>query len=41
MEEEQPSLIDLAPSFLKLFGLEPPAHMDGRALFRREALQNI
>jgi hypothetical protein len=41
MEEEQPSLIDLAPSFLKLFGLEPPAHMDGRALFTREALQNV
>lgn len=41
MEEEQPSLIDLAPSFLKLFGLEPPAYMDGRALFKREALQNI
>jgi predicted AlkP superfamily phosphohydrolase/phosphomutase len=40
MAEEKPSLIDLAPSFLKLFGLEPPAHMDGRPLFTRDALQS-
>ena len=40
MAEEHPSLIDIAPSVLKLFGLEPPAHMDGRPLFAREALRN-
>jgi predicted AlkP superfamily phosphohydrolase/phosphomutase len=30
---EDPGLEDLAPSALSLFGLEPPAHMEGRALF--------
>lgn len=39
MAEQAPSLIDIAPSVLKLFGLEPPAHMDGKPLFTREALQ--
>ena len=39
MEEQTPSLIDIAPSVLKLFGLEPPTHMDGRPLFTREALR--
>jgi predicted AlkP superfamily phosphohydrolase/phosphomutase len=39
MSEEKPALIDLAPSILKLFGLEPPAYMDGKPLFTREALQ--
>ena len=41
MAEEKPSLIDIAPSVLKLFGFEPPAHMDGRALFTREALRSV
>jgi bisphosphoglycerate-independent phosphoglycerate mutase (AlkP superfamily) len=39
MEAEAPSLVDLAPSVLKLFGLEPPAYMDGKPLFMREAIQ--
>ncbi|MCZ6893071.1 MAG: alkaline phosphatase family protein [Gammaproteobacteria bacterium] len=34
-----PGLIDIAPSALRLFGLEPPAHMDGKPLFTRESLQ--
>jgi predicted AlkP superfamily phosphohydrolase/phosphomutase len=27
-----PSIMDVAPTVLELFGLEPPAHMDGRTL---------
>ncbi len=30
---EDPALMDLAPTALKLFGIEPPAHMDGKPLF--------
>jgi predicted AlkP superfamily phosphohydrolase/phosphomutase len=29
---EDPALIDLAPTALRLFGIEPPPHMDGRPL---------
>jgi hypothetical protein len=29
---EDPALIDIAPTALKLFGIQPPAHMDGRPL---------
>ena len=28
---QEPALIDIAPTALRLFGIEPPAHMDGRA----------
>jgi predicted AlkP superfamily phosphohydrolase/phosphomutase len=28
----EPSLVDIAPTALKLFGIEPPSHMDGRPL---------
>lgn len=31
-----PCLMDVAPTALKLFGLTPPAHMDGKALFEGE-----
>ncbi|MBE0712624.1 MAG: nucleotide pyrophosphatase, partial [Candidatus Aminicenantes bacterium] len=27
-----PSIMDIAPTVLELFGLTPPAHMDGRGL---------
>jgi predicted AlkP superfamily phosphohydrolase/phosphomutase len=30
IDAQEPSLIDIAPTALRLFGLEPPAHMDGR-----------
>ena len=39
VEEQTPALIDIAPSALRLFGLEPPKHMDGKPLFRQEAFQ--
>jgi predicted AlkP superfamily phosphohydrolase/phosphomutase len=32
IDGEEPSLIDLAPTALRLFGIEPPAYMDGRPL---------
>ena len=32
VDAEEPSLVDLAPTALRLFGIEPPAYMDGRAL---------
>jgi predicted AlkP superfamily phosphohydrolase/phosphomutase len=32
IEQEEPALIDIAPTALKLFGIEPPAYMDGRPL---------
>ena len=28
---EDPAIVDIAPTVLKLFGLEPPAHLDGKA----------
>jgi predicted AlkP superfamily phosphohydrolase/phosphomutase len=33
IERDDPALIDIAPTALKLFGLEPPKHMDGRPVF--------
>jgi len=34
-----PALVDIAPSALRLFGLEPPKHMDGKPLFSAESFQ--
>jgi len=36
---DDPALIDIAPSALQVFGLQPPAHMDGRPLFAAETFQ--
>jgi predicted AlkP superfamily phosphohydrolase/phosphomutase len=33
---ETPSIMDIAPTVLELFGLEPPAHMDGRSLLEKK-----
>ena len=32
IRDEAPALIDIAPTALRLFGIEPPRHMDGRPL---------
>jgi bisphosphoglycerate-independent phosphoglycerate mutase (AlkP superfamily) len=32
LEAEKPAIIDIAPTALRLFGIEPPRHMDGRSL---------
>jgi predicted AlkP superfamily phosphohydrolase/phosphomutase len=32
LEEKNPSIMDVAPTVLELFGVKPPAHMDGRSL---------
>ena len=32
IDTESPALIDIAPTALTLFGIEPPAYMDGRPL---------
>jgi predicted AlkP superfamily phosphohydrolase/phosphomutase len=34
IDSDDPGLIDIAPTALQMFGIEPPRHMDGRALFR-------
>ena len=33
IDDDDPGLIDIAPTALRLFGLKPPAHMDGKPLF--------
>jgi predicted AlkP superfamily phosphohydrolase/phosphomutase len=32
LKTDKPSIMDIAPTALELFGIEPPAHMDGRSL---------
>jgi predicted AlkP superfamily phosphohydrolase/phosphomutase len=36
IDRDDPSLVDIAPTVLRLFGLDPPAHMDGKPLYERE-----
>ncbi|MCZ6507965.1 MAG: alkaline phosphatase family protein [Acidobacteria bacterium] len=33
IDDDDPALMDMAPTALGLFGIEPPAHMDGKSLF--------
>ncbi len=33
IDDDDPALMDMAPTALELFGIEPPAHMDGKPLF--------
>lgn len=35
IDAADPALVDLAPTALRLFGVTPPAHMDGKELFAR------
>ncbi|MEM6706254.1 MAG: alkaline phosphatase family protein [Acidobacteriota bacterium] len=39
IDAEDPSLLDIAPTALQLFGLEAPAHMEGKPLFTEASLQ--
>ena len=34
IEKNDPALIDVAPTALRLFGIEPPSYMEGTPLFR-------
>ena len=36
---DDPAIVDIAPSVLTLFDLDPPAHMDGKPLFDRNAFR--
>ncbi len=38
VEMERPGLIDIGPSILELFGVKVPAYMQGRSIFRRDAV---
>jgi predicted AlkP superfamily phosphohydrolase/phosphomutase len=35
IDRSDPGLVDIAPTVLRLFGLEPPAHMDGKPLYEK------
>lgn len=35
IDAPEPRIIDIAPTVLRLFGIAPPPHMDGRPLFER------
>jgi predicted AlkP superfamily phosphohydrolase/phosphomutase len=39
IQKKDPALIDIAPTTLKLFGVDPPKHMDGAPLFDSEAFR--
>jgi predicted AlkP superfamily phosphohydrolase/phosphomutase len=36
IDRDDPALVDIAPTVLRLFGLDPPAHMDGKPLYEKE-----
>ncbi len=40
LHDEDPALIDIAPTALDLFGVRPPAHMDGKSLFDRSRFES-
>jgi predicted AlkP superfamily phosphohydrolase/phosphomutase len=35
IDRADPALVDIAPTVLRVFGLDAPAHMDGKALYER------
>jgi predicted AlkP superfamily phosphohydrolase/phosphomutase len=37
IDAKNPSIMDIAPTVLELFGLQPPSHMDGHSLLSKEA----
>lgn len=38
INSQTPSIMDIAPTVLELFGLRPPAHMDGRPLLAKSVI---
>ena len=40
IDDDDPALIDIAPTALRLFGLEPPAYMEGKPLFRANSRES-
>jgi len=38
-EDREPTLMDIAPSALEMFGLTPPRHMEGASLFTKASFQ--
>ena len=40
IDAEDPSIVDLAPTALDLFGVEAPAHMEGTPLWKDFAFRN-
>jgi predicted AlkP superfamily phosphohydrolase/phosphomutase len=40
IDAEQPHIVDIAPTALRLFGIEPPAHMDGTPFSLRAAAKH-
>ena len=39
IDVEDPALIDIAPTAMRLFGVTPPAHMEGQPLFESNPLR--
>jgi hypothetical protein len=37
IDRDDPTLLDIAPTTLRLFGIEPPPYMEGRSLFEDPA----
>lgn len=37
IDQDDPALVDIAPTALELFGITPPRHMEGRSLFGPES----
>ena len=33
IDRAEPSILDIAPTILEMFGVKPPPYMDGRTLF--------
>jgi predicted AlkP superfamily phosphohydrolase/phosphomutase len=38
IDRADPGLVDIAPTALRVFGMDPPAHMEGRPLFEKDPL---
>ena len=41
IDKDEPTLLDIAPSVLKMFGLEPPKHMEGAPLYSEGTFRKV